>query len=75
VARSEKETTENGDLLHIYYWFVAAQVSPKLIREAIFSYTVLTEFLSDDLTQSEVKLIDQLVGRARFAAPMTAAGE
>jgi len=68
VRRSEKETVENGDKLHIYYWFVGGCVPPDMVCEAVFSYTVLAELLNNDETQSEVKLLDQLVGRARFEA-------
>jgi len=67
VRRSEKDTVEDGDKLHIYYWFVGGCVPPDMVWEAVFSYTVLTERLNNDETQSEVKLLDQLVGKARLS--------
>ncbi len=69
IWRSEKDTVEEGDRLHIYYWFVGGCVPPDMVCEAIFSYTVLANFLNSDETQSEVRLLNQLVGRARFNAP------
>src|SRR5258708_14581800 len=31
IRRSEKETTEDGDRIHIYYWFVGGIVPPKKV--------------------------------------------
>ncbi len=66
LRRSEKDTVEDGDKLHIYYWFVGGCVLPDMVWEAVFSYTVLKELLHSGETQSEVTLLDELVRKARF---------
>lgn len=70
VARSEKETTQDGTQLHIYYWFVAGCVAANLIREAVFSYTILADLLDEQDNQSDdVEIIGKLVADARFNNP------
>ena len=69
LARSEKASTQDGTRLHIYYWFVGGSVAPDVIREAVFSYTVLADLSDDSETQSDVKIIGQLIADARFDRP------
>ena len=69
IARSEKASTQDGTQLHIYYWFVGGSVAPEVIREAVFSYTVLADLSDDSETQSDVKIIGQLIADARFDRP------
>jgi hypothetical protein len=69
IARSEKASTQDGTRIHIHYWFVGDSVSPDMSREAVFSYTVLAELVDDSDTQSDVKIIGQLVADARFDRP------
>jgi hypothetical protein len=66
IRRSDKETTEDGSRIHIYYWFVGGIVPPKKVCEAVFSYTVLADLTNTDETQSKVALLGQLVSEARF---------
>jgi hypothetical protein len=68
IRRSEKDTVEDGYRLHIYYWFIGGCVAPDMVCEAVFSYTVLADWLDRDETQSEVRLLNQLIGKARFNA-------
>ncbi len=60
IARSEKSLIQDGTPIHIYYWFVGGSPAPNVVREAIFSYTVLEELVEDSETQSDVKVIEQL---------------
>jgi|SRR5579863_1296079 hypothetical protein len=69
IARSEKTSTQDGTRIHIYYWFVGGYVRPDVIREAVFSYTVLADLVDDSETQSDVKIIGQLIADARFDRP------
>jgi len=69
IAGSEKASTQDGTRIHIYYWFVGGSVAPDVIREAVFSYTVLADLVDDSETQSDVKIIGQLVADARFNRP------
>ena len=69
IARSEKASTQDGTRIYIYYWFVGGSVAPDVIREAVFSYTVLPDLVDDSETQSDVKIIGQLVADARFDRP------
>jgi len=66
IRRSEKEVVEDGDRLHIYYWFVGGIVPPDIACEAVFSYTVVAEDVSETATQSEVQFLDQVLSKARF---------
>src|SRR5205807_8603733 len=66
IAGSEKASTQDGTRIHIYYWFVGGSVAPDVIREAVFSYTVLADLVDDSETQSDVKIIGQLVADASF---------
>jgi hypothetical protein len=69
VARSEKATTQDGTRIHIYYWFVAACLGANLIREAVFSYTVLADLVDKSDNQSDIEIIGKLVADARFDSP------
>lgn len=69
IAKSEKASTQDGTRIHIYYWFVSGSVLPDVIREAVFSYTVLADLVDDSETESDVKIIGQLVADARFNSP------
>jgi len=66
IRQSEKDTVQDGEKLHIYYWFVGGCVAPNMVCEAVFSYTVLSDLAENSETLSEVNLIDQLVRNARF---------
>jgi hypothetical protein len=66
IARSEKASIQDGTRIHIYYWFVGGSVAPDVIREAVFSYTVLADLVDDSETQSDVKIVGQVVADARF---------
>jgi hypothetical protein len=66
IRRSEKNTIEDGERIHIYYWFVGGSVPPEKVCEAVFSYTVLADLMNTDEAQSEVTLLGQLVSQARF---------
>lgn len=70
VARSEKATTQDGTQIHIYYWFVAGCLAAaNLIREAVFSYTILADLVDERDNQSDVEIIGKLVADARFDNP------
>jgi len=66
VWTRERTTEEDGVKIHIYYWFVANITEPDYVREAIFSYTILSERSNDAETKSTLQLIEQIVGRASF---------
>lgn len=62
----ERDTEEDGEKIHLYYWIVANVVEPNLVREAVFSYTILSERISDEETARTLKLLTQIVSRATF---------
>lgn len=62
----EKDTQEDGVEIHIYYWMVANLVPPNLVREAVFSLTVLSDRVRDDATTTMVGILTQTVTRADF---------
>lgn len=67
VARWERDSEEDGVAIHIYNWKVGNAVPPSVVREAVFSYTVLAGTVGDPETQDEVELLGKLVRRAQFA--------
>jgi len=67
VARSEKESSEDGRALRILCWAVGNFVRPDVVREALFSYTVLADALNERDIQREIELIDKLVRQAQFS--------
>jgi len=66
ISTRERDTEEAGNKIHLYYWFVANIVEPDLVREAVFSYTVLADRVNDPETKKMVDLIAQVVGLANF---------
>lgn len=66
VWTRERDSEEGGVKIHLYYWFVANIVEPDLLREAIFSYTVLSDRINDAETKKMLHLIGQIVRRAKF---------
>jgi hypothetical protein len=67
VERSEKDSVEDGVPMHIYFWKVANRARPNMIREAVFSYTILKDREQDAETQWWVRLVGDLACKARFA--------
>ena len=66
VSTYEKDSENDGVRIHLWYWMVANVVPPNLVREAIFSYTVLIERIIEEDTKRMVKLVGQLVSQADF---------
>lgn len=67
ISRTDKDVIQDGEPLHIYYWFVAGVVPPDIIREAVFSYTVLADRAQDPETGSDVRILGELLAKARFS--------
>ena len=70
VSAFEKDSEEDGDSIHLYYWSVGNIIPPDVMCEALFSYTVLSERVRDVKTIHIVKLLGEQVSRAEFA-PLT----
>ena len=66
VHAYERDSEQDGVQIHLYYWIVANVVEPNLVREAVFSYTVLHERVNDENTVRIVGLLRQLVSQAYF---------
>jgi hypothetical protein len=62
----ERDSEQDGVKIRLYYWVVANVVELNLVREAVFSYTVLHERINDEDTARVVGLLKQLVGQADF---------
>lgn len=67
IATHEKDSEEEGTKVHLYYWFVANIIQPDLVREAMFTYTVLADRVNDHETAKMVNLIGQIVSWANFS--------
>ena len=52
--------------LRLYYWLVANVVEPDLVREAVFSYTALSEQTDAEETKNMLELLERTVSRANF---------
>jgi hypothetical protein len=66
VHAFERDSEEDGAKIHLYYWIVANVVEPNLVREAVFSYTVLHERINDEDTARMLGLLGRIVSRADF---------
>ena len=66
VHAYERDSEEEGIKIHLYYWIVANVVEPSLVREAVFSYTVLHERVNEEKTARITRLLGQIVGLANF---------
>jgi hypothetical protein len=66
VHTFDKDSEEDGVSIHLYYWLVANAVPPDLIREAVFSYTILRSCIDQEETQQMVALVADLVSQADF---------
>jgi hypothetical protein len=69
VSTWEKDSEEDGVPIHLFYWKIANAVLPRLVREAIFSYTVLSDLANLEETRDVVDLIGRLVSQAEFCRP------
>jgi hypothetical protein len=65
----EKDSEEEGVLIHNYYWMVANVALPDMVYEAVFSYTVLLDRVNTENTRTTVRLIGELVSQADFSPP------
>lgn len=66
VHTFEKDTEQDGNLLHIYYWRVGNFVRPDMVREAIFSYTILRDRVNDKSNLRMISVLSQILPRAKF---------
>ncbi|HTA59885.1 MAG TPA: hypothetical protein VK805_17115 [Candidatus Baltobacteraceae bacterium] len=67
IKKWEKDSIENGDLIHVYHWCVANTVPPNFVMEAVFTYSILDTRKAEPETIETVELVEQLVGIAKFA--------
>ena len=63
----KKDTEQNGELLRLYYWYVANLVEPDLVQEAVFSFTILRAKSDDQQTLHMIEVVGELVTQARFS--------
>jgi len=63
----EKDTEQDGELLCLYYWYVANLVEPNLVQEAIFYFTVLRARIHNPQTLDMIKIVGELVTQAQFS--------
>jgi hypothetical protein len=69
VCTWEKDSEEDGIPTRLFYWKIANAVPPKLVREAIFSYAVVSNLADLKETRDAVDLIGRLVRQAQFCRP------
>ena len=67
VSTYERDSEEEGAKIRLYYWIVANVAEADLVREAVFSYTVLLERTTDRQTAQMLSLLEQIVSRANFS--------
>jgi hypothetical protein len=68
VASWEKDSTEDGVPIRLYYWSVMNVVWPNLIRKAVISYTILAGRISDPQTVETIDVLKLIVPRTTFPA-------
>ncbi len=69
ICSYEEDSEQNGVPIYLYYWLVANMVPPDLVREAIFSYTVLRSRKDEEDTKETVELLKELLSVAQFCPP------
>jgi len=75
VCTYERNSGEEGAAIHLYYWIAARVVEPDLVREAVFSFTVLSERTNDQRTTQMLNLIGQIVNGANFSPKISDASD
>jgi hypothetical protein len=63
----QKDTVEETENLRIYFWQITNYVSNKLVRVAVFSYTILAGQESDSPIANELEIIREQIPKATFA--------
>lgn len=58
VHAYERDTEEGAVKIRIYYWIVANVAASDLVREAIFSYTVLSERTQNEGTDANFEIVE-----------------
>lgn len=66
VAMWEKESTEDGVAIHLYYWNVMNLIPPNMIRKAVISYTILADRIADPKTVEMIDILKLIVPRTEF---------
>lgn len=70
VATWENLSQEDGVPIYHYWWAVLHSLGPEVIREALFSYTVLADHRDDEETQDAVSVLSKLFCNAEFSHPV-----
>ena len=66
MATSIQHSTEHGQAITIFWWYVANLVRPDYIRFANFSFTVLTSQENSEAINREVQLLAESIKNAKF---------
>lgn len=66
IQVSTKDSVQDGDSIHLYFWVVANAIPPDRVVKAVFSYTVLADRINDARNKRTVRLLGNLVRRAIF---------
>jgi len=69
LKKWEKDTVEDGEPIHLFYWSVANKVEPDSVLVALFSYTVLSDRMNELGTIDTVNLVEELVSMTLFSRP------
>ena len=66
IGTSILRSTEQGQAITIFWWYLTNPVYPNHMRMANFSYTVLTEKEGSETVKREVQLLTEAIKNARF---------
>ncbi len=69
LKKWEKDSVENGEPIHLYYWSVANKVEPDSVLVALFSYAILSDRMNEPDTIGTVNLVEELVSMTQFSEP------
>lgn len=70
IATSIKRSTEQGQPITLYWWYLAQPILPNHLRLAYFSYTILTYQENDSAVKNEIKMLAESIKNAKFSPPV-----
>ena len=66
VAKFVRRSTEQGQAITLYWWYVAQSIPPQHVRTAMFSYTILTSSENSSDSAAQLQLLDKSIRNATF---------
>ena len=66
VTKFVRHSTDQGQAITLYWWYVAQSVPPQHLRTAMFSYTIPSSSENSPNSVFELKFLDEAIQNATF---------